>query len=133
MVCKNNLPEQFGSDHLSVPLLIYNHAVQLSRTSARKELLDQMNTPDECEKRYEEALWCLYALRDDIAPEGQNSLAGDQNMVDYEITRTKLRLHRCRLRMKMDDIARVRDARADHNLDDVQRFPPPWEMAVVGP
>jgi serine/threonine-protein kinase ULK/ATG1 len=48
-----------------------------------------------------------------------------------EITRTKLRLHRCRLRMKMDDLARVRDARADHNLDDVQRFPPPWELAAV--
>jgi serine/threonine-protein kinase ULK2 len=119
-----------------------------SRTAARKELLDQMNSPDECEKRYEEALWCLYALRDDIAPEGQTSLAGDQNMVDYgsfvsqrsntfftdsvaEVTRTKLRLHRCRLRMKMDDISRVRDARADHNLDDVQRFPPPWDLGVV--
>ena len=108
-----------------------------------------MTSPDECESRYEEGLWCLYALRDDIAPEGSNSLAGDQNMVDYgrrrsftqregllksfpEIIRTKLRLHRCRTRMKMDDLARVRDARADHNLDDVQRFPPPWEIGVVG-
>jgi hypothetical protein len=54
-----------------------------SRTAARKELLNQMSSPDECEKRYEEALWCLYTLRDDIAPEGQTSLAGDQNMVDY--------------------------------------------------
>ena len=48
-----------------------------------------------------------------------------------EIIRTKLRLHRCRVRMKMDDIERVRDARADHNLDDVQRFPPPWDLRAA--
>jgi hypothetical protein len=54
-----------------------------SRNSARKELLDQMVSPDECEQCYEEALWSLYALRDDISPEGQTSLVGEQNMVDY--------------------------------------------------
>jgi len=131
VICKSYLPDQFNSEHLSVPLLIYNRAIQLSRTAARKELLDQQSSPDECEKYYEGSLWCLYSLRDDIAAEGQTSLAGDQNMVDYEITRTKLRLHRCRERMKMDGISRLRDARADHNLDDVQRFPPPWELGAV--
>jgi hypothetical protein len=37
-----------------------------SRTAARKELLDQASTPDECEKLYEESLWCLYTLQDDL-------------------------------------------------------------------
>lgn len=37
-----------------------------SRTAARKELLDQASSPDECEKLYEESLWCLYALQDDL-------------------------------------------------------------------
>ena len=34
--------------------------------AARKELTNEMSTPDECEKLYEEALWCLYALQDDL-------------------------------------------------------------------
>jgi serine/threonine-protein kinase ULK/ATG1 len=38
----------------------------LSRTAARKELLDQAMAPDECEKLYEESLWCLYTLQDDL-------------------------------------------------------------------
>lgn len=37
-----------------------------SRIAARKELLDQASSPDECEKLYEESLWCLYALQDDL-------------------------------------------------------------------
>jgi hypothetical protein len=37
-----------------------------SRTAARKELLDQATSHDECEKFYEESLWCLYALQDDL-------------------------------------------------------------------
>ena len=41
-------------------------AILQSRTAARKELLDQHKTPDECEKLYEESLWCLYALQDDL-------------------------------------------------------------------
>lgn len=28
--------------------------------------MDQANSPDECEKLYEESLWCLYALQDDL-------------------------------------------------------------------
>lgn len=44
------------------------------------------------------------------------------------IKRTKLRLVRCRVRMGMSDRDRLRDARLDKNLDDVQRDPPPWEV-----
>ena len=45
------------------------------------------------------------------------------------IKRTKLRLVRCRVRMGMNDRDRLRDARADKNLDDIERIPPPWEPA----
>ena len=37
-----------------------------SRSAARKELFDQASAPDEPEKLYEESLWCLYALQDDL-------------------------------------------------------------------
>lgn len=49
------------------------------------------------------------------------------------IKRTKLRLLRCRVRMGMNDKDRLRDARLDKNLDDVQRDPPPWEIASPDP
>lgn len=49
------------------------------------------------------------------------------------ITRTKLRLVRCRNRMNMDQRDRLKDARADLNLDDVSRSPNPWEIATSEP
>ena len=34
------------------------------------ELVDQGVSPLECEQMYEESLWCLYALQDDIMQTG---------------------------------------------------------------
>jgi len=48
-----------------------------SRSAARKELLDQAQSPDECEKLYEESLWCLYALQDDLLQEDNPFLQED--------------------------------------------------------
>lgn len=33
--------------------------------------------------------------------------------------------------MGMNDRERLRDARLDKNLDDVQREPPPWEVGQI--
>ena len=88
---KTWLPAQYAGPSTYVDELVYNRALTLvrrrrrrlpdrpltpvsaalraalqSRTAARKELLDQHKTPDECEKLYEESLWCLYALQDDL-------------------------------------------------------------------
>jgi len=52
-----------------------------SRTAARKELLDQMSTPDECEKLYEESLWCLYALQDDLLQSGNPFMDEDRETI----------------------------------------------------
>jgi hypothetical protein len=52
--------------------------VAQSRTAARKELLDQATTPDECEKLYEESLWCLYALQDDLLQTGNPFMEEDR-------------------------------------------------------
>ena len=52
-----------------------------SRTAARKELLDQMTTPDECEKLYEESLWCLYALQDDLLQSGNPFMDEDRETI----------------------------------------------------
>ena len=49
-----------------------------SRTAARKELLDQALSPDECDKLYEESLWCLYALQDDLLQEDNPFLQEDR-------------------------------------------------------
>jgi serine/threonine-protein kinase ULK2 len=118
-----------------------------SRTAARKELLDQASSPDECEKLYEESLWCLYALQDDLLQTGNPFLEEDRatiatcmllcflhfvshttNLFFAGIKRTKLRLVRCRARMAMNDRDRLNDARADQNLVDVARYPAPWEL-----
>lgn len=116
-----------------------------SRTAARKELLDQASSPDECEKLYEESLWCLYALQDDLLQTGNPFLDEDRTTIAtckpcssflrpqsltllLGIKRTKLRLVRCRARMAMTDRDRINDARADQNLVDVARYPAPWEL-----
>ena len=52
-----------------------------SRTAARKELLDQMTTPDECEKLYEESLWCLYALQDNLLQTGNPFMDEDRETI----------------------------------------------------
>jgi serine/threonine-protein kinase ULK/ATG1 len=119
-----------------------------SRTAARKELLDQHAAPDECERLYEDSLWCLYALQDDLLQRGNPFMEEDRETIatcachrlfpaprgadgDTGIKRTKLRLVRCRARMGMDKRERMRDVRADRNLDDVARTPAPWDAEAM--
>ena len=52
-----------------------------SRTAARKELFDQATTPDECEKLYEESLWSLYALQDDLLQTDNPFVEEDRNTI----------------------------------------------------
>lgn len=47
------------------------------------------------------------------------------------IKRTKLRLIRCRARKTMNNRDRLKDARADKNLDDVPRIPAPWDAEAL--
>lgn len=130
---KTWLPTQYAGAPHFLDQMIYDHALTLSRTAAGKELLDQALSPDECEKLYEESLWCLYALQDDLLQEDNPFLQEDRATIAIWIKRTKLRLVRCRVRMGMNDRDRLRDARADKNLDDVDRIPPPWEPQVAQP
>ena len=60
-------------------ILIYPGAQ--SRTAARKELLDQATSPDECEKLYDESLWCLYALQDDLLQTGNPFMDEDRETI----------------------------------------------------
>jgi serine/threonine-protein kinase ULK/ATG1 len=53
-----------------------------SRTAARKELFDQATSPDECEKLYDESLWCLYALQDDLLQTGNPFMDEDRTTID---------------------------------------------------
>ena len=119
-----------------------------SRAAARKELLNQADSPDECEKLYEQSLWCLYALQDELLQVDNPFMDEDRNTITtckfqyvihllawmficrsfVGIKRTKLRLIRCRVRMGMNERDRLKDARLDKNLDDVPRDPPPWEI-----
>ncbi|KAJ3826660.1 other/ULK/ULK protein kinase [Lentinula raphanica] len=129
---KTWLPAQYDGPKSWLDQLVYDRALLLSRTAARKELLDQANTPDECEKLYEESLWCLYALQDDLLQTGNPFMEEDQATIATWIKRTKLRLLRCRARMDMNDRDRLKDARADQNLADVARIPPPWDAKPSG-
>ncbi|KAI9507093.1 kinase-like protein [Russula earlei] len=128
---KTWLPAQFTGPSTWVDELVYNRALTLSRTAARKELLDQHRSPDECERLYEESLWCLYALQDDLLQQGNPFMEEDRETIATWIKRTKLRLVRCRARMEMPTRERLRDARADKNLDDVARIPAPWDAEAL--
>ncbi|KAJ3782000.1 other/ULK/ULK protein kinase [Lentinula aff. detonsa] len=129
---KTWLPAQYDGPKSWLDQLVYDRALLLSRTAARKELLDQATTPDECEKLYEESLWCLYALQDDLLQTGNPFMEEDQTTIGTWIKRTKLRLFRCRARMAMNDRDRLKDARADQNLADVARIPAPWDVKPSG-
>ncbi|KAL0573419.1 Serine/threonine-protein kinase [Marasmius crinis-equi] len=124
---KTWLPAQYDGPKSWLDQLVYDRALLLSRTAARKELLDQATTPDECEKLYEESLWCLYALQDDLLQTGNPFMEEDHATIATWIKRTKLRLHRCKARKTMSDRDRLNDARADVNLVDAMRVPAPWE------
>ncbi|KAI0634197.1 Pkinase-domain-containing protein [Trametes polyzona] len=124
---KTWLPAQYTGPPTFLDQLVYDHALLLSRTAARKELFDNAQSPDECEKLYEESLWCLYAVRDDLLQAEDPFLEEDRNTISTWIKRTKLRLVRCRVRMGMTDRERLKDARKDHNLVDVPRIPAPWD------
>ncbi|KAH7911507.1 kinase-like protein [Hygrophoropsis aurantiaca] len=126
---KTWLPAQYDGPKTWLDQLVYDRALMLSRTAARKELLDQATSPDECEKLYEESLWCLYTLQDDLQTDNP-FMDEDRATIATWITRTKLRLVRCRTRMGMTDKDRLRDALADQNLVDA-RYPPPWEPQAV--
>ncbi|KAI0318208.1 kinase-like protein [Amylostereum chailletii] len=128
---KTWLPAQYSGPTTWVDELVYNRALTLSRTAARKELLDQHRSPDECEKLYEESLWCLYALQDDLLQKGNPFMDEDRETISTWIKRTKLRLVRCRARMNMNVRDRLKDARADKNLDDVARIPAPWDAEAL--
>ncbi|KAF7366818.1 Serine/threonine-protein kinase ATG1 [Mycena sanguinolenta] len=108
---KTWLPAQYDGPKAWLDQLVYDRALLLSRTAARKELFDQATTPDECEK-----------LR------GNPFMDEDRTTIDTWIKRTKLRLLRCQARMAMNAQDRLNDARADHNLADVARIPAPWDV-----
>ncbi|KAJ4490043.1 other/ULK/ULK protein kinase [Lentinula aciculospora] len=124
---KTWLPAQYDGPKSWLDQLVYDRALLLSRTAARKELLDQATAPDECAKLYEESLWCLYALQDNLLQTGNPFMEEDRTTIATWIKRTKLRLFRCRDRMAMNDRDRLKDARADQNLADVARIPAPWD------
>lgn len=52
-----------------------------SKMAARKELTNEMSSPDECEKLYEEALWCLYALQDDLLQKDNPYIEEDRETI----------------------------------------------------
>ncbi|THH28631.1 hypothetical protein EUX98_g5553 [Antrodiella citrinella] len=128
---KTWLPAQYAGPPTFLDQLVYDRALHLSRTAARKELLDQATAPDECEKLYEESLWCLYALQDDLLQSDNPFMEEDRTTIATWIKRTKLRLVRCRVRMGMTDRERLKDARLDKNLDDVPRDPAPWDIEQI--
>ncbi|KAH8827130.1 other/ULK/ULK protein kinase [Flagelloscypha sp. PMI_526] len=92
---KTWLPAQYSGPRSWIDQLVYDRALLLSRTAARKELLDQATSPDECEKLYQESLWCLYALQDDLLQTGNPFMDEDRSTIDTWIKRTKTRLSRC--------------------------------------
>lgn len=44
-------------------------------------MLNQADSPDECEKLYEQSLWCLYALQDELLQEDNPFMDEDRNTI----------------------------------------------------
>ncbi|KAJ7875374.1 hypothetical protein B0H14DRAFT_2716365 [Mycena olivaceomarginata] len=138
---KTWLPAQYDGPKSWLDQLVYERALLLSRTAARKELLDQATSPDDCEELYEESLWCLYALHADLLQTRNPFMDEDRTTIDTCASfppphlppflcpcgsnATKLRLLRFRARMAMNDQDRLNDARADHSLADIAA---PWDV-----
>ncbi|GJJ14702.1 hypothetical protein Clacol_008969 [Clathrus columnatus] len=92
---KTWLPVEFEARDVSwLNQLIYDRALQLSRTGAQKELLEEA-TLEECERLYEESLWCLYALQDEIMKPDNPFVDNDKAVIGGWIARTKRRLDIC--------------------------------------
>jgi serine/threonine-protein kinase ULK2 len=50
-----------------------------SSVAARRELFEDSYDPKECEKYYEESLWCLYTLADDLMPRRMSPTTDDDD------------------------------------------------------
>jgi serine/threonine-protein kinase ULK2 len=98
---KTWLPKQYAGSKTFLDQLVYDRALVLvwknpcslfqailyltqfmqSRTAARKELLDEAREPDECINLYEESLWCLYALQDDLLQRDNPFMEEDRSTI----------------------------------------------------
>ncbi|TDL27928.1 kinase-like protein [Rickenella mellea] len=119
---KTWLPEKCTTGQTWLDQLVYDRALQLSRKAARMELLDQASGP-ECEVLYEESLWYLYALQDDVMQAGNPFRDEDRTTIASWVARTKSRLVRCRARRAMSEGERLQDVKADENLNELREAP----------
>ncbi|KAL5520781.1 ATG1 [Sanghuangporus sanghuang] len=107
--------------------LVYDRALQLSRKAAHMELVDQ-GTPNGCAALYEESLWCLYALQDDLLQSGNPFQEEDKVTISTWIDKTKKRLDSCRNRRKSASPAGEGSATPVLIPDEpeTRRRSPPW-------
>ncbi|CCA77475.1 hypothetical protein PIIN_11452 [Serendipita indica DSM 11827] len=60
--------------------VLFERALALSRNAARKEILDQ--NPWDCEVMYQDSLWLLYTVRDDLEAPSNGYMEEDRSTID---------------------------------------------------
>ncbi|EJD01812.1 kinase-like protein [Fomitiporia mediterranea MF3/22] len=113
--------------------LVYDRALQLSRKAAHMELVEQ-GTPSECAALYDESLWCLYALQDDLMQAGNPFQEEDKVTIETWIEKTKKRLASCRNKLQLQQAMEGKKVGNDETKSSnspargvTPRGTPPWE------
>ncbi|ELU36608.1 serine/threonine kinase [Rhizoctonia solani AG-1 IA] len=96
-ILKHWLPRDHVMPQMWIDRVIYDHALTLMRGAASRELLEDYST---CERDYEDALWLLYAIYDDIMQEGNPYKDQDRVTIGRFIKSTKDRLVRVQKRIE---------------------------------
>lgn len=94
-IVKHWLPRNHVMPQMWIDRVIYDHALDLMRSAASRELVENYAT---CERDYETALWLLYAIYDDIMQEGNPYKEQDRQTIGRFIKSTKDRLVRVQKR-----------------------------------
>jgi len=121
---KTWLPDNSTNGPMWLGQLVYDRALQISRKAARMELEDQAAiSPLVCEQLYEESLWLLYALQDDVMQAGNPFREEDKVTISSWISKTKKRLLSCRAKLASRDNTEPATENAQ------ARYPPPsnWD------
>ncbi|KLO06515.1 kinase-like protein [Schizopora paradoxa] len=97
---KTWLPDNSTNGPMWLGQLVYDRALQISRKAAKMEIENQEAiSPLVCEQLYEESLWLLYALQDDVMQSGNPFREEDKETISSWVTKTRKRLLSCRTKI----------------------------------
>lgn len=115
---KTWLPETAMEGPSWLGQLVYDRALQLSRKAAHIELLERdEEARQSCIELYEESLWTLYALQDDLMQVDNPFREEDKVTISSWVEKTKRRLTSCRNKNSQGGYGTVAEKKLDSGID----------------